>query len=130
MIDEAQINNWFTYHSPTTDQAQIYEAIRSHAREFAHIINHLVPDGADKSAALRQLRETVMTANAAVATAPKDPAPANPSLFAEARKVVRTEGPYQTATWPRIAGLPTPPPVSDTSLASLVNRYAQEVQSR
>jgi hypothetical protein len=68
MIHPDQITNWFSYHPPVGDQAQTYEIIRAHAREFAHILNSLVPDGADKTAAMRKLREVVMTANAAVAT--------------------------------------------------------------
>ncbi len=69
MIDETQINNWFTYHKPTEDDTIKYEAIRAHAREFAHVINNLVPDSADKTTALRTLRESVMWANAAIACA-------------------------------------------------------------
>jgi len=70
MFSKDQIDNWFTYHPPVGDQAQAYETIRFHARTFAHVINELVPDGADKSDAIRKLRETVMTANAGIATSP------------------------------------------------------------
>lgn len=95
MIAESQINDWFTYHAPTQDQIPVYEAIRSHGREFAHVINNLVPDCADKSHAMRILRDVVMWANAAVATTPADaPAPE--------RHVVGLPdapgGTYQTAT--------------------------------
>ena len=61
------IDNWFTYHAPTSDQLVSYEKLRSSARDFSKAINELVPDSADKTAALRKLRECVMTANAAIA---------------------------------------------------------------
>jgi len=61
------IDNWFTYHAPTSDQLAAYEKLRNSAKEFAHLINNLVPECADKTAAIRKLREAVMTANAAIA---------------------------------------------------------------
>lgn len=61
------IDNWFTYHAPTSDQLVSYDKLRSSARDFAKAINDLVPDSADKTAAIRKLRECVMTANAAIA---------------------------------------------------------------
>jgi hypothetical protein len=57
----------FTYHPPKPAQVPIYEGIRDRARDFALYLNEVVPDGPDKSAAIRKLRECVMTANAAVA---------------------------------------------------------------
>lgn len=123
MIDESQINNWFTYHAPSQDQIPVYEAIRSHGREFAHVINQLVPDCADKTHAMRTLRDTVMWANAALATSP---APADGP--AAVRQPVST--PYQTATGftsgqrlkdDEIAQLPKPSaPTLDTMVAGFV----------
>lgn len=100
MIDEATINNWFTYHAPDADQRVKYEAIRAHAREFAHVINNLVPDSADKTTALRTLREAVMWANAAIATAPQDAAvSAQVGLIASQKLAEVTKAtPYQTTT--------------------------------
>lgn len=66
MTDE-QIYNWFSYHPPTAEQLLQYESIRASAREFADVINQVVPESADKTAAIRKLRECVMTANAAIA---------------------------------------------------------------
>lgn len=120
MIDSAIITNWFTYHPPTQDQAAIYEAIRAHAREFAHVLNALVPDGADKSDALRKLCEVVMTANAGIATAPVDTAPTKTKVerrVASARKTAtspadttRTNPRAQTSMWPQPDnGLPVVP---------------------
>lgn len=65
-----QLANWFTYHSPTAEQQVAYMRIRTAARVVADVINENVPAGADKSAAMRLLREAVMTANAGVACGP------------------------------------------------------------
>jgi hypothetical protein len=57
----------FTYHKPTPDQLPRFEAIRTAALEMARAIEANVPNGADRRAAIRKLREAVMTANAAIA---------------------------------------------------------------
>lgn len=62
-----QLDNWFTYHSPSVDNLVAYQKLRESARQFAGAINDLVPESADKTAAIRKLRECVMTANAAIA---------------------------------------------------------------
>lgn len=62
-----QLDNWFSYHAPTQEQLAAYSKIRSSARRFAEAINDCVPESADKTAAIRKLRECVMTANAAIA---------------------------------------------------------------
>lgn len=61
------LENIFTYHPPTGDQPARYTAVREAALAFAKVLEEHVPDGADKSAALRELRVCVMTANAAIA---------------------------------------------------------------
>lgn len=66
-ISSSQIEEWFTYHPPHGDQAQRYVAIREKAKELAYIIIAATPSSADQIAALRKLRECVMTANAAIA---------------------------------------------------------------
>jgi len=65
-LDE-KIDVWFVYHAPTADDLTAYAAIREHARNLAHIIVLFTPSCADQTAALRKLRECVMTANAAIA---------------------------------------------------------------
>lgn len=62
MIDEI-----FSYHAPQGTQPTQYAQIREGAKAFAHILIANTPPSADQSAALRKLRECVMTANAAVA---------------------------------------------------------------
>ncbi len=61
------LDNIFKYHPPKGDQPERYEKIRAAAKEFAEVINACCPDSADKTAAIRKLREAVMTANASIA---------------------------------------------------------------
>lgn len=73
MITQADIDNWFTYHSPTPKQTQIYETIRRTAKRVAEgfidghidedslsilqeLIRTHVPDGMERFRALESLR--------------------------------------------------------------------------
>ena len=67
------IDRQFTYQPPGLDQVEKLRAIREKARELAHLMLDATPAGADQSAAIRQLREAVMTANAAIVIPPKPP---------------------------------------------------------
>ncbi|HKW51027.1 MAG TPA: hypothetical protein VJQ53_04770 [Candidatus Eisenbacteria bacterium] len=58
----------FTYHEPTDIQKENYRAIRSAALVLARIIDAVCPPGPDRTAAVRKIREAVMTANASIAT--------------------------------------------------------------
>lgn len=62
-----EIENWFSYHAPTEKQIAAYQIIRGTARSLALVILENTPACADQSAAIRLLREAVMTANAAIA---------------------------------------------------------------
>lgn len=64
---EEIIADLFTYHPPDPQTAQAYETIRDAAKHLALVIWKNCPYGADRTAAIRKLRETVMTANAAIA---------------------------------------------------------------
>ena len=66
-ITKENLDNWFQYHSPTADDAVAYEKLRSSAKAFAQAIIELTPPSADQTAALRKVREAVMTANASIA---------------------------------------------------------------
>ena len=67
-MTEEQLDNWFTYHAPTgDDQINGYKLIRNAGRELAGVIARWTPESADQSAAIRKVREAVMTANAAIA---------------------------------------------------------------
>lgn len=67
MATQSDINNWFTYHAPTPEQLTGYNDIRQAAKIYAETVNKHAPDSADKSAAMRKIRESVMAANLAIA---------------------------------------------------------------
>lgn len=60
----------FAYHAPRGDQAQRHGAIKSGAQAFAEIVLANAPDCADRAAAVRHIREAMMTASAAIALEP------------------------------------------------------------
>lgn len=61
------LDHIFSYHAPTADKLVAYEKLRSSAKDFAKAIVELTPTCADQTAAIRHVREAVMTANAAIA---------------------------------------------------------------
>jgi len=66
-IVKEDLENWFTYHSPTPEQLPKYLAIREAGKAFAEVIVENTPYSADQSAAIRKVREAVMTANQSIA---------------------------------------------------------------
>jgi len=74
---QKDIDNWFSYHAPTKTQVIQYGEIRTAAKIFAETINKHVPAGADKTAAMRELRGCVMAANLAIACYAK---PSRPTI--------------------------------------------------
>lgn len=66
-IDRNSLDEIFKYHAPTSDDTTAYEKLRSSAKSFAQAIIELTPTSADQTAAIRKVREAVMTANAAIA---------------------------------------------------------------
>jgi hypothetical protein len=67
-ITESDLNNWFQHHPPKDDAAVArYQTIREAGRTFAQVIVEHTPPSADQTAAVRKVREAVMTANAAIA---------------------------------------------------------------
>jgi len=67
MITNQDLENWFTYHPPKDSDLTKYAAIRGAAKFFAKVILEVTPEGPDQSAAIRKLREVVMTANQSIA---------------------------------------------------------------
>ena len=57
----------FTHHPPTPEQVGQYNRLRHSAHVFASVLLRETLPGADQSAALRLLRECVMTGNASIA---------------------------------------------------------------
>lgn len=62
-----EIENRFMYHAPKPGQPEKYEAIRSKAKELAHMIDELCPNSREKSVAMTELETAVFWANAAIA---------------------------------------------------------------
>jgi hypothetical protein len=57
----------FQYHAPSESQIARYKEIREAAMGFAYVISTQCPDCKDRDAAIRKVREAVMTANASIA---------------------------------------------------------------
>lgn len=69
--DIADLDNWFTYHPPAPEQVPVFTAIRDAGHSMAETICALVPPSPDRSAAIRHIREAVMSANASLACYPE-----------------------------------------------------------
>ena len=74
----ADLEELFTYHPPNAIQELAYTNLRKAAKQFATVILQNTPPSADQSAAIRKVRETIMTANAAVALDPAYKEPTGP----------------------------------------------------
>jgi len=57
----------FTYHPPRPGQEEKYAAIRAAGKSMAMVILATCPQCADRTDAIRKVREAVMTANASIA---------------------------------------------------------------
>lgn len=66
-MTDPEIEELFTYHAPQPGQPERYQAIREAAKNLAKVIVANTPRSADQSAAIRELRICVMTANASIA---------------------------------------------------------------
>lgn len=66
-ISDDQLEAWFTYHAPGPEDPPKYQAIRDAAKNLARTMRDNCPACPDTTAAIRKVREAVMTANAAIA---------------------------------------------------------------
>lgn len=66
-IKPEDLDDLFSYHPPEQDQPARYERLRSAAKDFAAAILSNTPASADQTAAIRKVREALMTSNAAIA---------------------------------------------------------------
>jgi hypothetical protein len=68
-MTERELEQWldevFTYHAPDEDDRRAYQAIRGDAKRLVKTIVQNTAKCADQTAAIRKVREAVMTANAA-----------------------------------------------------------------
>lgn len=68
LMTEAEIlAELFKYHSPNEGTIPKYAAINQAAKNFAEVILQTCPRSADRSDAIRKIREARMTANASIA---------------------------------------------------------------
>jgi hypothetical protein len=65
-IDQAWLDDCFTYHAPTSQQQDRLYEMNGAAKEFARTILAHAPASADRSTALRLIREARMWANSAI----------------------------------------------------------------
>lgn len=67
LTDEEKLEELFTYHKPEGDQQERYQRLRTAGKILANEILKSCPPCADRSAAIRKVREALMTANASIA---------------------------------------------------------------
>ena len=67
MSSEEILAELFKYHAPNEVTIPKYAAINQAAKNFAEVILQNCPPSADRSDAIRKIREARMTANAAIA---------------------------------------------------------------
>lgn len=67
-VTRDNLDEVFTYHPPTGDeQIKSYQRLREEGKRLAEAILEEVPVCGDQQAAIRKVREAVMTANAGIA---------------------------------------------------------------
>ena len=66
-MQQADLDNRFTFHPVQGDQGETYSAIRAKAKEFAEFIDARCPDSRELSLAVTHIEESVFWANAAIA---------------------------------------------------------------
>lgn len=66
-VNNDNVDDVFMYHAPTDDQIVQYHEVREAGKTLANAILGNTPVCADQQAAIRHVREAVMTANAAIA---------------------------------------------------------------
>lgn len=67
MATQAELDNWYSYHAPSSEQVAVYEELRTKAKELGELFNQYAPACADSTDAHRQLRKAVMCMNLAIA---------------------------------------------------------------
>jgi hypothetical protein len=66
-MENAQIENNFTYHAPKEGQPSRYEQIREEGKRLAYNIKNLTPESREQSLAFTKIEEAIFWANAAIA---------------------------------------------------------------
>jgi len=63
---DATIEALFIYHAPSDDQVARPKTVRDAAKSLAYAIHSACPGSPDRTAAMRQLQDAVMTANRSI----------------------------------------------------------------
>ena len=63
----SDLDNVYTYHKPSADQKERYQAIRAKGKELAELIRGACPASRERSLAFTKIEEAVMWANASIA---------------------------------------------------------------
>ena len=66
MITKTMLNNWFTHCALDEEQARRCALVGDAGLAFAAVILENTPESADQTAAIRKVREAVMTADLAI----------------------------------------------------------------
>lgn len=61
------LDNIYTYHSPSEDQVALYNKLRGRAKELASVIIESTPNSRERALALTNLEQAVFWANASIA---------------------------------------------------------------
>lgn len=64
---QENLSEVFKYHAPTPEDIANYQSLREAARFFAEVVLVTCPPCADRSAAIRKIREALHVANASIA---------------------------------------------------------------
>lgn len=67
MTDQEKLDNWFSYHPPTTLQTERYTKIRDAGKAMAKVLLEQCPPSDDRDDAIRFIRAAVFAANASIA---------------------------------------------------------------
>lgn len=69
-VSDEQLENWFSYHQPTSSEiVDAHQRVRNAFMFLAKEMNALLPEGPDKTVTLRAIRDASMQANATIACA-------------------------------------------------------------
>jgi hypothetical protein len=64
---DADLENWFGYHPAQGDQPERYTRVRAAALEFARVVCAECPQSADRTTAVRTIRQAMQWAIASIA---------------------------------------------------------------
>jgi hypothetical protein len=66
MIDERQINQWFSIPEISREQAEALNEVMKHAKRLAIAVNEHMPDGEDKNSVIQNMRQNIITIELAI----------------------------------------------------------------